>query len=66
MYNVAEYVIGALQGVLTNEQLEAYAQIVDQYATEFMRIAQTTPGGTGDLTFLEYLRQNTGQYGGLF
>lgn len=64
--NVAEYVLGSLQGVLTNEQIEAYATILDQYATDYMRMYQTTPGGVGDLTFLDFIRQNTNQFGGMF
>jgi hypothetical protein len=66
--NVAQFVLGSLQGVLTNDQLNAYSQVLDQLATQFMRQYQTTPGGgSADRpTFLEFVRQNGGQYGGLF
>jgi hypothetical protein len=66
--NVAQFVLGSLQGVLTNDQLNAYSQVLDQLATQFMRQYQTTPGGgaADRPTFLEYVRQNGGQYGGLF
>jgi len=66
--NVAQFVLGSLQGVLTNDQLNAYSQVLDQLATQFMRSYQTTPGGgaANRPTFLEYVRQNGGQYGGLF
>lgn len=66
--NVAQFVLGSLQGVLTNDQLNAYSQVLDQLATQFMREYQTTPGGgSADRpTFLEYVRNNGGQYGGLF
>jgi hypothetical protein len=66
--NVAQFVLGSLQGVLTNDQLNAYSQVLDQLATQFMRSYQTTPGGgaADRPTFLEFVRQNGGQYGGLF
>lgn len=64
--NVAQYVLGSLQGVLTNEQIDAYATILDQYATAFMRMYQTTPGGAGNMTFLEFIRSQTNQFGGMF
>ena len=65
--NVAEFTLGSLQGVLTSDQLNAYSQVLDQLATAFMQQYDTSVGTTDQMpTFLEFVRQYGGQYGGMF
>lgn len=65
--NLATYLMTAMKGVIPDDSLNAYAQILDQDATDYMMQVQSTPGGNSSMpTFLEFVRQRHGQYGGMF